>query len=122
MFAMLAVAAVLVTNQPPVSPAQMTPKDRIEWRSRRSREMHAALHVDEAKREAFMYERRKRTLNRAAATFQSISTTSNEVVAVTVDYRSGDIRVEFADGYKIIQRYTPPEASKPPKKQRRESK
>ena len=113
MFAMLAAVAVMVTNQPPVSIAAMTPKERIEWRSRRSREMYAALHVDEARREAFRYEVRKRRLNRAAADILKVSEPSNAVVRVSVDYKSGDIRVEFADGYKIIQRYTPPEPVKP---------
>lgn len=106
---MLAVATVVVTNQPPaVSLVSKPPKERMEWRVRRSREMMAALRVDEARREAFMYERRKRTLNRAAAEFQRVSGPSNAVVSVTVDYRTGDIRLEYADGYRFVQRYTPP--------------
>lgn len=117
--AMLAVVATLVTNTASISASIVSP---AESRRVRTREMLTALKVDEAKREAFRYEHRKRTLNRAAATFQGISTPSNKVVSVTVDYRSGDICVEYEDGYKIIQRYTPPEASKPPKKQRKEKK
>lgn len=118
MFAMLAAVAVLVTNQPPVSIAAMTPKERIEWRSRRSREMYAALHVDEAKREAFLYEMRKRILNNAAAEFMRASGPSNAVVSVSVDYRSGDILVEYADGYRLIQRFTPKPKEVPARKVR----
>ena len=118
MFAMLAVAAVLVTNQPLVSIAAMTPKERIEWRSRRSREMYAALHVDRAKREAFLYERRKRILNNAAAEFLRASGPSNAVVSVSVDYRSGDILVEYADGHRLIQRFTPKQKDAPSRKVR----
>ena len=118
MFAMLAAVAVLVTNQPPVSIAAMTPKERIEWRSRRSREMYAALHVDEAKREAFMYERRRRILNGAASEFQRVSDPSNAVVFVSVDYRSGDILVEYADGHRLIQRFTPNPEEAPARKVR----
>lgn len=102
MIAMFAVVATLVTNPAPISVSTLSPKERMEWR------MMTALKVDEAKREAFRYERRKRILNRAAADCQRISSQSNAVVAVAIDYKSGDIRVEFADGHRIIQRYTPP--------------
>ena len=108
--AILAVAATLVTNTAPISATIVSP---TELRRARTREMLTALKVDEAKREAYEYNRRKGILNRAAAVFQRISTPSNKVVAVTVDYRNGDIRVEYADGHKIIQRYTPPEAAQP---------
>lgn len=117
--AMFAVVATLVTNPAPVSVSIVSP---AELRRARTREMLTALKVDEARREAFRYEARKRRLNRAAAYILKVSEPSNAVVRVSVDYKSGDIRVEFADGYKIIQRYTPPEPVKPPKKQRRESK
>lgn len=111
--AMLAVSAVLVTNAAPVSIASMTPRERVEWRKAQTQRMHDALKWDEARREAFRYEARKRRLNRAAADILKVSEPSNAVVRVSVDYKSGDIRVEFADGYKIIQRYTPPEPVKP---------
>ena len=49
---------------------------------------------------------------RASAFFKRFSTNtsepSNAVVRVSVDYTSGDILVEYADGYKMVQRYTPP--------------
>ena len=106
--AMFAVVATLVTNPAPISVSTLSPKERMEWRRERTREMMTALKVDEAKREAFRYERRKRILNRAAADCQRISSQSNAVVAVAIDYKSGDIRVEFADGHRIIQQYTPP--------------
>lgn len=106
--AMFAVVATLVTNPAPIPVSTISPKERMEWRRERTREMMTALKVDEAKREAFRYERRKRILNRAAADCQRISSQSNAVVAVAIDYKSGDIRVEFADGHRIIQRYTPP--------------
>ena len=130
--AMFAVVATLVTNPAPISVSTLSPKERMEWRRERTREMMTALKVDEAKREAFLYEMRKRKLNRAAAEFQRISTPSNIVTSVAVDYKSGDIRVEFADGYRIIQRYTPPSppsrtnvirrVSKPIKPRRKEKK
>ena len=129
--AMFAVVATLVTNPAPISVSTLSPKERMEWRRERTREMMTALKVDEAKREAFRYERRKRILNRAAADCQRISSQSNAVVAVAIDYKSGDIRVEFADGYRIIQRYTPPpppgtnvvrRVSKPIKPRRKEKK
>ncbi len=108
--AMLAVAATLATNTAPISATIVSP---AELRRARTREMLVALKVDEAKREAFRYEQRKRTLNHAAAEFQRISTPSNKVVSVTVDYRSGDICVEYADGYRVVQLYTPPPPPKP---------
>lgn len=84
------------------------PKSAWELRSERTKEMRKALRIDEAKREAFRYEARKRRLNRAAADILKVSEPSNAVVRVSVDYTSGDILVEYADGYKIVQRYTPP--------------
>lgn len=117
--AMLAAVATLVTNAAPISATIVSP---AELRRARTREMLTALKVDEAKREAFRYEHRKRTLNRAASLFQSISTPSNKVIAVTVDYNSGDIHVEYADGYKIVQRYTPPESTTPSKPRKKELK
>ena len=84
------------------------PKSEWELRRERTKEMRKALRIDVAKREAFRYEARKRRLNRAAADILKVSEPSNAVVRVSVDYTSGDIRVEYADGYKIIQRYTPP--------------
>ena len=66
-----------------------------------------ALKWDEDRREAFRYEARKRRLNRAAADILKVSEPSNAVVRVSVDYRSGDILVTYADGYKLIQRFTP---------------
>ena len=84
------------------------PKSEWELRRERTKEMRKALRINEAKREAFRYEARKRRLNRAAADILKVSEPSNAVVRVSVDYTSGDIRVEYADGYKIIQRYTPP--------------
>ncbi len=111
--AMLAVSAVLVTNAAPVSIASMTPRERMEWRKAQTQRMHDALKWDEARREAFRYEVRKRCLNRAAADFLNVSEPSNAVVSVSVDYRSGDIRVVYADGYRLIQRFTPPKPVKP---------
>ncbi len=107
---MLAVAATIVTNPAPptVSLVSMTPKERMELRNERSREMLAALHADEARREAFRYERRKRILNRAAYDMLCASEPSNAVTSVSVDYGNGDIRVEYADGHRLIQRFTPP--------------
>lgn len=84
------------------------PKSAWELRSERTKEMRKALRIDEAKREAFRYEARKRRLNRAAADILKVSEPSNAVVRVSVDYTSGDILVEYADGYKMVQRYTPP--------------
>lgn len=116
--AMLAVSAVLVTNAAPVSIASMTPRERMEWRKAQTQRMYAVLHVDEAKREAFLYERRKRILNNAAAEFLRASGPSNAVVSVSVDYRSGDILVEYADGYRLIQRFTPKPKEAPARKVR----
>ena len=84
------------------------PKSAWELRRERTKEMLNALRIDEAKREALRYEARKRRLNWAAAYILKVSEPSNAVVRVSVDYTSGDIRVEYADGYKIVQRYTPP--------------
>ena len=84
------------------------PKSEWELRRERTKEMRKALRIDEAKREAFRYEARKRRLNRAAADILKVSKPSNAVVRVSVDYTSGDILVEYADGYKMVQRYTPP--------------
>ena len=84
------------------------PKSEWELRRERTKEMRKALRIDEAKREAFRYEARKRRLNRAAADILKVSEPSNAVVRVSVDYTSGDILVEYADGYKMVQRYTPP--------------
>lgn len=111
--AMLAVSAVLLTNAAPVSVASMTPRERMEWRKAQTQRMHDALKWDEARREAFRYERRKRILNKAASDLQRIAGPSNAVVSVSVDYKSGDILVTYADGYKFIQQYTPPEPVKP---------
>lgn len=105
--AMLAVSAVLVTNTAPVSVASMTPRERMVWRKAQTQRMHDALKWDEGRREAFRYEARKRRLNRAAADILKVSEPSNAVVRVSVDYRSGDILVTYADGYKLIQRFTP---------------
>ena len=84
------------------------PQSAWELRRKRTEEMRKALRIDEAKREAFRYEARKRRLNRAAADILKVSEPSNAVVRVIVDYTSGDILVEYADGYKMVQRYTPP--------------
>ena len=84
------------------------PKSAWDLRRERTKEMRKALRIDEAKREAFRYEARKRRLNRAAADILKVSEPSNAVVRVSVDYTSGDILVEYADGYKMVQRYTPP--------------
>lgn len=88
------------------------PKSAWELRRERTKEMRKALRIDEAKREAFRYEARKRRLNRAAADILKVSEPSNAVVRVSVDYTSGDILVEYADGYKMVQRYTPPKKAK----------
>lgn len=108
MIAMLAVALPLVTNATTISVLPLSPKGRMELRNERSREMLAALRVDEARREALRYERRKHILNRAASDMLRASGPSNAVTSVAVDYRNGDIHVEFADGHRLVQRFTPP--------------
>lgn len=116
--AMLAVSAVLVTNAAPVSIASMTPRERMEWRKAQTQRMHDALKWDEARREAFRYEWRKRILNKAASDLQRIAGPSNAVVSVSVDYKSGDILVEYADGHRLIQRFTPKPEGAPARKVR----
>lgn len=107
-FLMIAASAVIVaTNQPSATWHPMTPRERAELRAQRTREMRSALKCDEAKREAFRYEVRRRILNGAASEFQRVSEPSNAVVFVSVDYRSGDILVEYADGRRVIQRHEP---------------
>lgn len=107
-FLMIAVSAVIVaTNQPSATWHPMSPRERAELRAQRTREMRSALKCDEAKREAFRYELRRRILNGAASEFQRVSDPSNVVVSASVDFLSGDICVEFADGRKVIQRYEP---------------
>ena len=116
--AALAVSAVMVTNPAPVSVVSMTPRERMEWRAERTQRMHDALKWDEAKREAFRYERRKRILNNAASDFLKVSEPSNAVVSVSVDFRSGDIRVTYADGNRLIQRFAPKPKEAPMRKVR----
>ena len=105
--AMIAAVAVMVTNQPSATWHPMSPRERAELRAQRTREMRSALKCDEANREAFRYNLRRYILNGAAKEFQRVSDPSNAVVSASVDFRSGDICVEFADGRKVIQRYEP---------------
>lgn len=91
------------------------PKSPWELRRERTMEMHRALRVNEAKREAARYERRKRILNKAAEDLQRISTPSNAIQSITYDFKSGDVSVEYADGAKYLQRIQLPKKKLPRK-------
>lgn len=76
-------------------------------RARKIREMRDALHLDEAAWEARRYEARKARCNDIADTVRKSLTYPTNAVSFSVDFRTGDIRVEFADGGAYVQRYVP---------------
>ncbi len=74
-------------------------------RRERTRTMRSALKVDEATREARRYEARRRRLNRAAEAFWTLGQPSNAVTRVDIDFRTGDVLVEWQDGSKVLRRF-----------------
>ena len=76
-------------------------------RARKIREMKTALHLDEAAWEAQRYEARKARCNAVADMVRKSLTYPTNAVSFSVDFRTGDIRVEFADGGAYLQRYVP---------------
>ena len=122
MLAMLAVSVALVTNTVPV--AEMTPRERMEWRLQRSREMRKALHLDEASWEARRYEIRKRRCNQIGDEVRKFLNYPTNAVSFSIDFRTGDIRVEFEGGGAYVQRYVPgkePVSVRPGKPRRKEN-
>jgi hypothetical protein len=106
----------------------LTPiKSAWELRRERTEEMRKALRIDEAKREALRYERRKRILNKAAEDLQRLFNASNKIVKVEFDFAAGDVKVVYADAegwqYPYLQRIqplkkTPPRKIKPKVKEK----
>ena len=79
-------------------------------RASKIREMKNALHLDEAAWEARRYEARKARCNGIADTVRKSLTYPTNAVSFSVDFRTGDIRVEFVDGGAYVQRYVPGKA------------
>ena len=98
-----------------LTPSKSAWELRREW----TEEMRKALRIDEAKREALRYERRKRILNKAAEDLQRLSNTSNKIVKVEFDFAAGDVKVVYADAegwqYPYLQRIQPPKKTPPQK-------
>lgn len=74
-------------------------------RRERTLAMRRVLKVDEATREARRYEAQRRKLNRAAEAFWGLGQPSNAVIRASVDFRTGDILVEWKDGSKVLRRF-----------------
>lgn len=74
-------------------------------RRERTQAMRRALKVDEATREARRYEAQRRRLNRAAEAFWNLGRPSNAVTRVNIDFRTGDVLVEWQDGSKVLRRF-----------------
>lgn len=95
------------------------PQSAWELRRKRTEEMRKALRIDEAKREALRYERRKRILNKAAEDLRQLSNASNKIVKVEFDFAAGDVKVVYADaeGWQspYLQRIQPPKKKIPRK-------
>lgn len=95
------------------------PPSAWELRRKRTEEMRKALRIDEAKREALRYERRKRILNKAAEDLRQLSNASNKIVKVEFDFAAGDVKVVYADAegwqYPYLQRIQPPKKKIPRK-------
>ena len=95
------------------------PQSAWELRRKRTEEMRKALRIDEAKREALRYERRKRILNKAAEDLRQLSNASNKIVKVEFDFAAGDAKVVYADAegwqYPYLQRIQPPKKKIPRK-------
>lgn len=83
-----------------------TARDRALERKARLKEARVALHLDEAAWEARRYERRRAQCNRLADLAGKMDYPTN-AVAWSVDFRTGDIRVEFVDGSAYVQRHEP---------------
>jgi hypothetical protein len=83
-----------------------TARDKALERKARLKEARAALHLDEAAWEARRYERRRTQCNYLADLAKKLNYPTN-AVSFSVDFRTGDIRVEFADGSAYVQRYEP---------------
>ncbi len=106
----LLLAASLAWGAPPASADTPTVTFAAGARigpSRRERTlaMRRALKVDEATREAKRYESQRRRLNRAAEAFWKLGRPSNAVTRVNVDFRTGDVLVEWQDGSKVLRRF-----------------
>lgn len=95
------------------------PQSAWELRRKRTEEMRKALRIDEAKREALRYERRKRILNKAAEDLQRLFNASNKIVKVEFDFAAGDVKVVYADAegwqYPYLQRIQLPKKKAPAK-------
>ena len=82
-------------------------REAAKARARKIREMKTALHLDEAAWEARRYEARKARCNAVADMVRKSLTYPTNAVSFSVDFRTGDIRVEFAGGGAYVQRYVP---------------
>ena len=69
------------------------PQSAWELRRKRTEEMRKALRIDEAKREALRYERRKRILNKAAEDLRQLSNASNKIVRLNLILRLEMLRL-----------------------------
>ncbi len=91
------------------STAMFGPRDDLSrkppTRRERTLAMRRALKVDEATRKARRYEAQRRRLNRAAEAFWELGRPSNAVTRVSVDFKTGDILVEWKDGSKVLRRF-----------------
>ena len=95
------------------------PQSAWELRRKRTEEMRKALRIDEAKREALRYERRKRILNKATEDLKRLFNASNKIVKVEFDFAAGDVKVVYADAegrqYPYLQRIQLPKKKAPAK-------
>ncbi len=115
----LLLAASLAWGAPPASAdtsavavsdtSMFGPRDGLSrkppTRHERTLAMRRALKVDEATRDARRYEAQRRRLNSAAEAFWKLGRPSNAVTRVSVDFRTGDVLVEWQDGSRVLRRF-----------------
>ena len=79
---------------------------KSEWELQRERaaERDKALKVQESRRLAAKVNRRRYLLNEAAANISLAASLTGEPTRAEVDFKTGDITIHFADGYKFMQR------------------
>jgi hypothetical protein len=79
---------------------------KSEWERQRERaaERDKALKVQESRRLSAKVNRRRYLLNEAAANIKVAASLTGEPTRAEVDFKTGDITIHFADGYKFVQR------------------
>lgn len=79
---------------------------KSEWELQRERaaERDKALKIKESRRFSAKINRRRYLLNEAAANISLAASLTGEPTRAEVDFKTGDITIHFADGYKFMQR------------------